>query len=68
MPGRSAICMFQITARSISCWASCRAERVNSCELWALSHMGEWRLKSPSHISSGLGASVVRWSDSDVRW
>jgi hypothetical protein len=54
-PGHRAMCMFHVAARSIMCWASRRALCVNSCELRASSHMGEWWLKSPSQMSPGVG-------------
>ena len=55
MPSGSAMCIFHVTARSMRCWASWRVGWVKSWELHTSSHIGEWQLKSPSHMSMGVG-------------
>ena len=66
IPGGSAMCMFHVTARSMRHWASWRAGWVNSWELRASSHMGEWQLKSPSYMSLGVGVFACLCLISDV--
>ena len=66
MPGGTAMCIFHVTVRSMRRWASWRPGRVKNWELHASSHMGEWRLKSPSHMSPGVGVLECLCSILDV--